>query len=235
MNSEYASIGSFGPPVSQMTPMNNPLSYCAVTQLEAGFNHTLNQFAGPNSAQCQAFMPMYCANKWDGVCEFLSHDTQRGGFANFQQRCNTPAGSAISSVGLGNATSKGQVLIRNTAAEKYLKSMSGNCRREYEPFDPTVAGSPLIGKWVSAGGACGTTANCNYTNGCFPIYGVDPATIDDDPVMNKIIANPIIALDILVNIYNNAVRSGDIEGLKNTKLYKQVFSNVDFQKLAKSL
>lgn len=233
MNCNYASIGDFGPPVSQMTPMNNPLSYCAVSQLEAGFNHTLNQYVGPNSSQCQAFMPMYCANKWDGVCEYLSNDTQRGGFANFQQNCNTPSGSCFSAPGLGNFLSKGQVLIRNTAAEKYLKSMSGNCRREYEPFDPTVAGSPLIGKWVSGAGGCGNTANCSYTNGCIPIYGVDPATIDNDPVMDKIIANPGIALDILINIYINAVRSGEIKKLVNTKLYKQVFMNRDFQNLAR--
>jgi hypothetical protein len=107
--------------------------------------------------------------------------------------------------------------------------MSSNCIREYEPFDPTVANSPLIGKWMAIGGSgCGTNSN---NNSCIPVYAVDPKVIDSDPVMNKILEDPFIAIDILVNIYVNARRTGELEGLKNTKLYRQVFSSPAFQQL----
>ena len=35
-----------------------------------------------------------------------------------------------------------------------------------------------------------------------PVYEVNPKTIDSDPLMNKILANPRIAMDILKNIYD---------------------------------
>jgi hypothetical protein len=83
------------------------------------------------------------------------------------------------------------------------------------------------------GNACGTSGNCNSANKCIPIYGVDPKTIDNDPVMNKVLAQPWIAMDILVNIYNHASRSGELQNLTGTKLYK-FFMTDDFQQIVAS-
>ena len=73
-------------------------------------------------------------------------------------------------------------------------------------------------------GSCGAQGN----NMCVPEYEVNHTTIDNDPVMNKILMNPRIAWDILVNIYNTAVNKGTITKLKGTKLYN-LFQTVEFQ------
>jgi len=105
----------------------------------------------------------------------------------------------------------GEVLIHNTAARKYLVKMLG-AKKTYEPFDPNVATSPLISYWVPDNG-------CPITNACsVPVYAVDPKTIDSDTVMDKILAKPAIASDILINIYNTMKRMGNLKDLKGTKL-----------------
>lgn len=223
----YSCISNFG---TNDTGMSNPLSVCAVSDLDAGFNNKLGGgILRPENQQCQAFMGMYCANKWDGICEYMSHDGSRA-LPNSQQSCSAPSGAFYSS-GTNSGITRGQILIRNAAAEKYLHSMSSNCVQQFEPFDPTTAGSPLISKWVSQG-SCGS-GNCNGQGACIPVYKVDPATIDSDPIMNKILLQPWIAPDILVNIYNNAVKSGEIAALKGTKLYS-MFSSPYFQEIIKS-
>lgn len=223
----YSCIGNFGQS-EKVSVMSNPLSYCAVSGLDAGFYHTLGgSYLKPESSQCQQFMGSYCASKWDNICETLSKDPTKTS-PNTVQQCNGPMG--IVNTGLGGDLTRGQILIRNAAAERFLKSMSGNCKRDYEPFDPTVADSPLISRWVAEGNACRSGANCHASNVCIPIYGVDPETIDSDEIMNKILEQPWIAMNILVNIYNNAYRNGELEKLKNTKL-GMFFKRSDFQKI----
>lgn len=213
MSCNYSTISNFGPTVKSQS---NPLSYCTLTELQSGFDHTLggNNLSGPGNTQCQIFMASYCANNWDGVCEYMAQNTQRNRF-NAVKSCTDPYNPETQY----NLTN-GQNLIRNTASEKYLKYMSGNCQRVYQPFDPTVADSPLISKWQNSNdGKCGSTTSCITNGSCIPIYGVDAKTIDDDPVMNKILEQPWIAMDILINIYNNAVKYGNLNDLKGTKIY----------------
>ena len=227
----YMKISNFGPSISSMS---NPLGTCAVSPLDAGFNATLgNRLVGPDSSQCQQFMSSYCANNWDGICEYQSNDMSRN-LPNTVQSCNgISSSSCMSGSGLGNALTKGQLLIRNSAQEKYLKFMSGNCTREYQPFDPTVADSPLIGRWKNQAQSCGNFGNCNSSNSCIPIYGVDEKEIDNDPLMNKILQQPWIAMDILVNMYNNYNRTGKLAVLGKTKLYR-LFTSEVFQNIVKS-
>lgn len=220
----YANISSFGQSVGQ-SAQNDPLTYCALSGLQSGFYHTIgggNSISGPNSSQCQLFTAQYCAHNpkgWDGVCEYLSNDKSTI-YPNSVSTIGT-SGASLGS-GIGNFLSQGQILIRNTASEKYLKEMSGNCTRQYEPFDPTSASSPLISRWY-AGGNRGT---------CIPVYDVDENTIDNDPVMNKILNQPWIAIEILINIYNTRIRTGTIESLSTTKLGK-FFNSEEFQKILK--
>ena len=109
----------------------------------------------------------------------------------------------------------GDFLVYNTAKIKYLQSMLGTCVLRSEQFDPTVASSPKISFWEEDGG-------------CIPIYQVDPLTIDQDVVMNKILAKPTIAMDILINIYKTAIRLNKLHDLSNTKLYA-FFQSKDFK------
>ena len=118
---------------------------------------------------------------------------------------------------------EGQILLKNTAMKKYLVAMSGNCQLKYEPFDPLTASSPMVTYWDS---------ECQAKGACVPMYAVDPSKIDNDRVMNLILKDPKIAIGILLNIYNTAVRKGSINTLKGTKLYN-FFMTPGFQRYAK--
>lgn len=237
MSCNYVSISDFGQSAG-LSPQNDPLSYCALSGLESGFQHTIgggNSLVGPNSGQCQTFMAQYCAqgpNGWDGVCEYLSNDSNTM-YPNMVSTCNRPDGACMGS-GIGNFTSKGQILIRNTAQEKYISKMSDNCQRVYQPFDPTVADSPLISKWMPVGNDCKGNGSCRaFGTTCIPIYDVDAKKIDSDVVMDKILQQPWIALDILANIYNYRKRGGTLRELDGTKI-GTYFKTKDFQRVLKT-
>lgn len=228
----YYTISDMGPPSNSVAPQDDIASYCAVSGLESGFMHTLgsgSSLIGPNSAQCQRGMAQRCSDKWDGVCEYVSNNTQVS-FPNAVQQCNGPQGSCMGP-GLGNSLTQGEILVRNTAAERFVTRMSGNCQRVYQPFDPTVAGSPLISSWQPSG-EC-SPVNCPASNKCVPIYDVNARNIDSDIVMNKVLDKPWIALDILVNIYNHRANSGRLQELNGTRLYR-LFTSPGFQQIVKA-
>lgn len=213
--SNYKRISNFYPYIAN-DQNSNPLSYCLSQTTNSGFMHggIGKTMCGKNSANCQAFMSSYCANKWDDVCEFESNDRSRI-YPNTQQLCGHDSEVECKNMNAGD------VLIVNTAARKYITQMRGECSLKFQPFDPTVSSSPLISMWE---GGCNSQGN----NGCVPVYEVDPKKIDDDPVMQKILAKPSIAWGILVNIYNTAVRKGTLKNLHGTNINK-LFMSKPFQ------
>lgn len=199
----YASISNFGS--NAYSEVNNPLTYCLNDNMDQRFLHGGHaDVYGQHSRPCQLFLSEYCAKGWDGYCEVASQNTNTS-LPNNMQGC----------LGVGDVACKGmnagEVLVRNTAARKYLIKMLG-AHKKYEPFDPTVPTSPLISYWVPSN-------NCPTSDGpLVPVYAVNAAEIDNDPVMNKILAKPLIALDILINIYNTMKRVGNLKDLRGTKL-----------------
>ena len=213
----YRNINKFGntPDNNFYSDAANPLTYCINDTISKGFLHGGNAYKyGQNSKPCQAFLSEYCAQEWDGVCEFASKNTRIFDPNNLSNA--NIMGNIYNFKGLTN----GDVLIRNTAAKKYMVSL-GNCNLRYEPFDPTVANSPMI-SYVDCGGCQGP---------CIPLYFVDPSTIDNDIVMDKLLSKPTIAIDILINIYNNMKASGMLNTLQNTKLGNYYRSNPQIFKL----
>lgn len=203
--SNYTSISNFG--VGAINTSSNPLNYCLLSGMNSAFNNGFmgDSLCGANSKNCQAFMSDYCANNWNDICEIESTNQSKV-FPNNIQGCGIRPG-------LCPRMSAGDILIANTAAKKYLSKAGGCCYLNYEPFDPTVASSPLI----------------SFVSGkCIPVYEVDPKTIDNDPVMNKLLNKPIIAWNLLVNIYNTAKRKNTLDSLKNTRLYR-LFQSNEFQ------
>ena len=196
--SKYSTISNFGS--NSYMPENNPLTYAVEDNAGQQFMHgsSSTMFNGVYSANSQNYMANYCANQWDGFCELVG-DNENRSFPNqmttIEQTPNVPL-------------STGEILLRNTVASKYLVEMT-NCMPYFEPFDPTVSSSPMIKTWRS-----------NSNEQCIPIYAVNPATIDADIVMNKLLAsNPKrIAPNILINIYNTMIRQGEIRKLQGTKL-----------------
>jgi hypothetical protein len=97
----------------------------------------------------------------------------------------------------------GEVLLKNTAESRFRIGML-NCELKTEPFDPVNPSSPYISYYVG--------------QNCIPLYAVDPKTIDRDVVMNKILDNPKIARQLLLNIKNTMMRQGTFHNLKGTRL-----------------
>jgi hypothetical protein len=216
MRTNYVPIKEFGGcGVNNST--NDPLTYCLGTNMDQKFLHgsSSNFVAGQASKQCQLYLSQYCAEGFDEFCEFAS------------QNNNISFPNQMDGLGLGDIACKGltqgQALIHNTARRKYLVDM-GTCVQKWEPFDPTVANSPLISYWVNGNnGTCSGTSNCSGNcmlgSTCVPSYAVkDPENLDNDVVMNKLLDQPFIAFDLLINIYNTMKRMGTLKRLRGTRL-----------------
>lgn len=204
----YKRISKFGQGAAN-NPVNNPLTYCISRTVGNKFTHgsITDTVSSVNGKHCKAFMAQYCANKWDDVCEYESKNKSRL-YPNYIQKCGSDIGVACEGL------TTGEILIQNTATYKYLVKMGGSqCSLVHEPFDPTVASSPLVAFW---------------SGGCVPIYAVNPKEIDNDPVMNKILNKPIIAWSLLINIYNTAIRKKILHTLKGTRIHK-FFMSKPFQ------
>ena len=204
--SSYAQICKFG--ANSYSPSTNPISYSIGANMDQNFLHGSSSyiFTRQDSRNSQLFLSEYCANGWDGFCEVASKNTTK----DFPNQAGISNGyDGYGCITQSHDLNSGEILIRNTAERKYLRNMGG-CVRKTEPFDPTVAASPLISTWKP-------TAD-NVSMVCIPVYAVDPKEIDKDVVMDKLLQKPYIGMDILLNIYNNAKRNGTLEQLKGTKL-----------------
>jgi len=212
MSNNYVCLINFGKSAGN-NPQNDPTSYCAVSNLDNSFSHTLgSSYLTRDSPQCQIFMAQRCAEKWDDICEIESLNKER-----IYPNVYSSYDSSTTESGIGTQFTKGEYLIRNTAEEKYLVAMNGNCIRVYEPFDPTVPNSPFIGRWKPD---YSKPDNSLFLNGksCFPVYDVDPSKIDNDPVMDKLLNNLNAGSEILLSIYKKRKRENKLGELKGTKL-----------------
>jgi hypothetical protein len=200
-NNQYTSISSLGN--RGFSAINNPITYCINDTIDPYFLHgdTYLNHGGQNSGQCQLFLSDYCAQGWDQYCELAS------------KNINTRYSNIMDNFGNSNYSyglTSGEVLIRNTAIRKYLIKMIAG-KKIFQPFDPTVADSPMISSWK--------WDDFNYPNKLMkPVFSVDPTTIDNDIVMDKILMKPSIAKDILLNIYQTMKSNDNLFELNNTKL-----------------
>lgn len=193
----YRQISNFGN--QQLSSTNDPLTYCLQDTMDVPFQHgsTASKQYGPSSKKCQLYMAQRCADKWDGFCEYFYQEHGRKGN---QLRPNMGQSSSALSVPL---MTTGDQLLQNTAERKYC-TFGNECTRSQEPFDPMVPNSPQLFYY-------------DNTN-CTPVCRVDPRTIDQDPVMNRILVNPQIAGNTIVNICNTSRREGT--NLNGTRLGK---------------
>lgn len=198
----YQKLVTFGSSLTNALPVyaNDPVTYCVGSNISQGFNHGGNAaIYGQNSPECQTYMAQRCAANWDGVCEYAASHVANEEYATRADTANLGTMKQVIDL------TPGEILLRNTAMEKYLVGMSGgNCELRTEQFDPINPSSPFISKYVGTG--------------CVPQYAVDPTTIDNDPVMNKILDNPKIAMQLLINIKNTMRRNGTLGNLNGTRL-----------------
>ena len=225
--SNYSSIGAFGG--NMKSPISNPWNFCINETISQSFNGgpTTSNLYAQYSKRCQIFTADYCAQNWDENCEKASKNI------NYQYPNIFGRSGLGSEFECEQKLTAGDYLIRNAAAQRFKISM-GNCNQVCEPFDPNVADSPIICYDATWGGNCmGYNAgaynggNCEGSNGrCIPQFEVNPKNIDRDIIMNKVLANPKIAISILINIYNTMKRKGTFKYLAQTQLGR--FFNTEY-------
>lgn len=199
----YERILPFGASPNNSLPIfnNDPVTMCVGVEPTQLFNHGGNTDAyGQNSPECQVLLAQRCANFWDGACETASR--QNGSLYNR----NVPVYSdGTSNIGIDT----GDLMLRNTAMEKYRINIrtnpagSNECKMVTTQFNPLNPASPYL---------------TYYQGDCLGEYAVNPATIDFDPVMNKILDKPAMFLPLLYNIRNTMARNGTLQMLVGKRL-----------------
>jgi hypothetical protein len=202
---EYQKIGSFGSGAAR-APMNHPLTYVMSQPVDNSFMH-MNDNIDENSKVGQAYVAQYCANNFDGFCTAMANNNASQYYPNqlfgctldLSKNCFLRRGWCAP-----KELTKGQLMLINTARTKYLYHMRNGLANKV-PFDCLVADSPLVTIW----------------SGEFmvPEYAIPQGLdLDNDPVMNRLLLNPDIAMDILSNIYMTMQALGRLDELKNTRL-----------------
>lgn len=213
----YRQISDFAPQLDN-EHSRDPLLYCALDTMDAQFLHgATGRIYGRYSQHCAEFLSTRCAAEWDHVCEAISKDKE-GRYPN--------ESSSTLSGGTPPCLPYGEQLIRD-AAFKRFKTEVQDCNVQCEPFDPTIANSPLVCYETRRRCSAGTTQPWEMCMGtaeygqCQPIFVITPEQaqqLDDDPLMNKLISNPQIAMDLLEEIYFNMKRANTLSLLRNTRL-----------------
>lgn len=203
--SSYANYTQFGK--NERHQVTDPLTYCLVDSDDRKFLHGSNAVLyGPRSYPCQAYMAQRCAEKWDGFCEyFYVQHSEKSVWPDTRLWPDTLMantwGSQVSDLTIG------EQLLKNTAMLKYCTFPGCNAVQElFNPLDPA---SPKITRWVNK--------ETGGNEQCIPVCRVlDRKNVDQDPVMNRMLANPKAAAQTLINICNTSKRMGD--NLAGTKI-----------------
>jgi hypothetical protein len=220
----YRQISDFAPDINNQVT-SDPLLYCVLDTMDSQFLHGApGRTFGKYNEHCSEYLSTRCSMNWDGVCEAMSKDRETR-FPN--------TGGPLPSYGFfGNYKSGpclpyGEQIIRDTAFKKYKVKLS-DCNVYCEPFDPTVANSPLV--CYEARTSCSTgPTNYEVCEGssegglCQSVYKFTPEQIqnlDSDPVMNKILDKPEIASDLIEQIYLTMKDDGSLNSLKGTRFYR---------------
>lgn len=220
----YRQITDFAPNIDNNITVD-PLLYCVLDSMDSQFLHgATGRTFGKYNQHCSQFLSTRCALNWDAVCEELSKDKETrfpdtGGPLSYY--------SINGQYNRGPCLPYGEQLIRDTAFKKYKVAMK-DCNIHCEPFDPTVANSPLVCFENRTSCTTGPTTSevCTGTTEagvCQNIYKITPEQakgLDADPVMNKILDQPRLAPDLLDQIYYAMKGDGSIKSIKNTRLYR---------------
>ncbi len=198
MNSSYMSMSRFGNMQNSPSSSDSPLTFCLSDSMDSKFQHgsTAVEY-GPRSANCQNFMAERCANKWDGFCEYfyVEHSKNKNWPNN---RIWPNMGSPNQWLNKGASTlTIGEQLLRDAGERKYCTYPT--CTPKRAPFDPMNPQSPMVTTYQNVNGGL---------DGCVPVCRVDPKTVDGDVLMDRMLANPMVAGSTLINICNTTAREG---------------------------
>jgi hypothetical protein len=203
----------------------DPLFYCTTEFLDSQFQHggAQGRKFGKYSRHCSEFLAARCAASWDAVCESVSQDSEMR-YPNLASPLNGPAYTGHQSIASLDLT-YGQQILRDAAFKKY-KVKSFDCNLKCELFDPTVPNSPLICYETRTAETSGPDPSHLHIGNaeagfCESVYKITPEQaklLDQDPIMNKILNKPEIAMDLLERIYITMKQEKTLQLLHNTRL-----------------
>ena len=190
----YRPIKDFGPKKIN-DPKSSPISTSLVNTMDKDFNNTYGILLGPYSKHSQIYMADKCSKNWDLTCSYFLNRPEpeyNSNFPNIYQPPNTVGDT------LCGGLSVGQSMLRNAIHKRFCKYPNSN--KVCEPYNPLKPDSPMVcyEQVPDGGGGGGNIAICT----------VDEKIIDQDPIMDKALQNPYIALPTLVNIAKTHQRLG---------------------------
>jgi len=226
----YASIGDFAgflnPRVMNPVDPANPLTYSIIPTYNSLFLHGagISDMTGRTWGRAvQNFMAEYAAglhplnpnpsSPWDGFCEAyvrLNTDTSWANSAAIDQQAYT-ACMTIQDI----KPTQGQQMIRNACERRFLDFRTTTSF--FEPFDFTVANSPLV-RWYTP----------LYVPGPVVIRNLgSPEAVDRDSLVVKMMENPGVCTDVLVRIYLARKSCTGVPGIRGTALDAFLDKNKD--------
>jgi hypothetical protein len=213
------SMSRFGNIAPTASASDSPLTFCLVDSMDSKFLHGgTASTSGPRSRQCQTFMAERCAANWDGFCDYFYREHTAGS--------SWPDGRVWPNLGTPNqwgnrgasSLSLGDQLLKNAAERRYCTFPT--CVPHQEPFDHMNPQSPMITSYRPRDGG---------SDGCVPVCRVNPATVNHDVLMKRMLQNPAVCSATLINACNTAKREGtDLSGTdigKFCEQYDKIASN----------
>ncbi len=217
----YRSISDFAPNIDNEYS-RNPLLYCTLSEMDSQFLHgAQGRIFGRYNKHCSEFLASRCANHWDELCDAVSKDKE----TRYPNEAG-PSGSVYVDTPAAPCLPYGEQLIRD-AAFKRFRSTTKDCNVKCEPFDPTVPNSPLICYETKVSCASGPVPEevcvgaCDGYGQCQSVFTISPEQaqlLDMDPLMNKLLNKPDIAMDLLEQIYLNMKQQGTLGLIRQTRL-----------------
>jgi hypothetical protein len=217
----YRSISDFAPNIDNEYS-RNPLLYCTLSEMDSQFLHgAQGRIFGRYNKHCSEFLASRCANHWDELCDAVSKDKE----TRYPNEAG-PSGSVYVDTPAPPCLPYGEQLIRD-AAFKRFRSTTKDCNVKCEPFDPTVPNSPLICYETKISCASGPVPEevcvgaCDGYGQCQSVFTISPEQaqlLDMDPLMNKLLNKPDIAMDLLEQIYLNMKQQGTLGLIRQTRL-----------------
>ncbi len=203
----YANIAQFGNTRQSPSNSDDPLTFCLADTYDNKFLHgSTSATSGPRSRQCQNYFAQRCAQNWDGFCEYFYREQGLGGtWPNNRVWPNMGTPNQWLNKG-GSTMSLGQQMLHDAAERRFCTYTA--CQPHQERFDPQNPQSPIITSYQAPYGGSGSS-------GCIPVCRVNPATIDQDVLMDRALADPDACYGTIINICNTAAREGtDLSGTK---------------------
>jgi hypothetical protein len=218
----YRQIADFAPNIDNEYS-RNPLYYCTLDAMDSQFLHgAQGRIFGRYNKHCSEFFASRCANAWDELCEAVSKDQE----TRYPNEAG-PLSTIYVDAPAPPCLPYGQQLIRDAAFKKY-RSETKDCNVKCELFDPTVPNSPMICYETKVSCASGPVPEekcmgaCNGQYGsCQSVFKISPEqakVLDTDPLMNKLLNKPDIAMDLLEQIYLNMKADNSLGLIRQTRL-----------------